>query len=113
RPEPINPVIRDYSDTNLPDAPAVRTYQAPGPPPLPDPRDVAAARAESERPTIFLIAFKDQRIVPALAFWVDQGSDTLNYVTRDQTINHVSLDLIDRDFSRQLNRERGLEFKVP
>jgi hypothetical protein len=112
RPETLNPVIRDYSDAMLPEASSgVRTYQAPAPPPMLDPKEVAAARAEAERPTIFLIAFKDKRIIPALAFWVE--GDTLVYVNREETINRASLELIDKEFSKQLNKQQKLDFNVP
>jgi hypothetical protein len=39
--------------------------------------------------------------------------ETLNYVTRDGSLNHASLALVDRDFSKQLNDERHVEFKLP
>jgi hypothetical protein len=109
RPETANPVIRDYSDVPLPE-PSVRTYDAPVHA-APDPKEKAAAREESERPTIFLIAFKDHTILPALAYWVED--DTLHYVTRDGNPNRASLSLVDRDFSRQLNRERNVDFNLP
>lgn len=109
RPETANPVLRDYSDAPLPE-PTIRTYDAPVHR-APDPKEKAAARAESERPTIYLIAFKDHTILPALAYWIED--DTLHYVTRDGKPNRASLSLVDRDFSRQLNRERDVEFNLP
>lgn len=109
RPDTVNPVVRDYSDTPLPE-PGLRSYQAPVHP-MPDPSEERARRAESERPTIYLIAFKDHTILPALAYWME--GDTLNYVTQNGTPNRASLDLIDRDFSKQLNRERNVEFTLP
>jgi hypothetical protein len=39
--------------------------------------------------------------------------DTLNYVTQQGTPNRASIDLIDKPFSRQLNRERNVEFNLP
>ncbi len=76
------------------------------------PAPVLAPRPKvaDEKATIYLIAFKDHTIMPALAYWV-QG-DTLNYITRDGTPNTASMSLIDRDFSRQLNDERGVEFSL-
>jgi hypothetical protein len=109
RPETAQPVMRDYADAQLPE-PGLQTYQAPIHAP-PDPRDRAARVAESERPTLYLIAFKDHTILPALAYWVE--GDTLNYVTQQGTPNRASMTLIDRDFSRQLNRERSVEFNLP
>ena len=109
RPETATPVMRDYSNTPLPE-PTLRNYEAPVHP-TPDPKERAAAKAESERPTLFLIAFKDHTILPALAYWM-QG-DTLHYVTKDGNPNRISIELVDREFSRQLNRERQVEFNLP
>lgn len=109
RPDTANPVLRDYSDAQLPE-PTVRTYEVPVHP-TPDPKERAAAKAESERPTIYLIAFKDHTILPALAYWVE--GENLNYVTKEGKPNSASLSLIDRDFSRQLNRERSIDFNLP
>jgi hypothetical protein len=60
---------------------------------------------------IFLIAMKDHTVFPAVAYWVE--GDTLNYITAQGVRNRVSLDLVDRDFSKQLNRERSLDFALP
>jgi hypothetical protein len=86
-PDAVNPQIRDYSNTPLP-------------PPPPDPQA-----------TIYLIAMKDHTIFPAVGYWVE--GDTLNYVTSEGVRNKVSLALVDRDFSTQLNHERNVEFKLP
>jgi hypothetical protein len=40
-------------------------------------------------------------------------SDTLNYITVQGAKNSVSLDLVDRDFSKQINKERKVEFGLP
>lgn len=109
-PEQIHPVMHDYSNADLPQAPALRTYEIPTRP-IPDPKELAAAREEAERPTIFLIAFKDHTILPALAYWVD--GDTLNYVTKEGMPNRASMQFIDKEFSAQLNRERKVDFKLP
>jgi hypothetical protein len=92
RPDSVNPVLRDYSNTPLPPA-AAQT-----PPP-------------DDQPTIYLIAMKDHTIFPALAYWVE--GDTLNYITSEGARNRASLALVDRDFSKQLNDERNVEFKLP
>lgn len=86
-PDAVNPQIRDYSNVPLP-------------PPPPDPQA-----------TIYLIAMKDHTIFPAVGYWVE--GDTLNYVTSEGVRNKVSLALVDRDFSTQLNHERNVEFKLP
>jgi len=58
-----------------------------------------------------LIAMKDHTILPSIAYWV--MNDTLNYVTVEGSMNRVSLELVDREFSKQLNDERHVEFKLP
>ncbi len=109
QPEHISPQFRDYSNAPLPDAvpqqsAPLRVYDAPV---YIDPsRD-----RENDEPAIYLIAFKDQTVIPALAYWVE--GDTLRYVTRQHAVNAASLELIDRQFSMKLNRERRVEFKLP
>ncbi len=97
RPDSANPVVRDYSDVPLPEPGA--QYQPP-------PNDQAA-----EQQVMFLIALKDHTIFPAIAYWVE--GDTLNYITVQNVKNSVSLDLVDRDFSKQINQERKIEFGLP
>ena len=63
------------------------------------------------QPTIYLIAMQDHTILPALAYWVE--GDTLTYIMSEGDQNRVSLSLVDRDFSKQLNDERHVEFKLP
>ncbi len=62
-------------------------------------------------PTIYLIALTDHTILPALAYWVD--GDTLAYITTEGDQNRISLALVDREFSKQLNDDRHVEFKLP
>jgi hypothetical protein len=100
-PDVARPVVREY----VPDANGgIRVY---GP-------QSAAAAAETtvgeESPT-FLIAFKDHTIYAAIAYWVE--GDTLHYVTNQSTHNQVSLDLVDRELSDRLNRERQVDFRLP
>jgi len=116
RPDPVNPVIRDYSNTPLP-SPGMTRYDNPSQPyantqsfvnappysTQPPPPDAA--------PTIYLIAMRDHTIFPTVAYWVD--GDTLNYVTSEGVHNRASLALVDRDFSKQLNDERHVDFKLP
>lgn len=65
---------------------------------------------EDDKPTVYLIAFKDQSIYPALGYWVE--GDTLHYISKQGSHNRASVDLIDKAFSEQLNLERGLEFEL-
>jgi hypothetical protein len=114
RAEQMNPVVRRYDESELPET--TRRYDAPVNP-MPDPNEAREAARPARRavaddkPTIYLIAFKDQTILPALAYWVE--GDVLNYITTQGTPNRASLTLIDREFSRQLNRERQIEFSLP
>lgn len=93
RPDAANPVIRDYSNVPLPEA-------------GPQPQSQA-----TEAQVMFLIAMKDHTIFPAVAYWVE--GDTLNYITVQGSKNSASLDLVDREFSQQINKERKVEFGLP
>ncbi len=84
--------------------PGFHHYQAPVPSIKPP------ARAREAEPTVYLIAFKDRSIYPALSYWVED--DTLHYLTLEGAHNRASMDLIDVEFSERLNRERGLEFRL-
>ena len=100
RPEPINPVIHDYTNTPLPES-TLKKFDS----------DQTAAVVVDAEPTIYLIAMRDHTIFPALAYWVE--GDTLNYITTEGVHNRATLDLVDRDFSKQLNDERHIQFKLP
>lgn len=106
-PPQANPSVRDYgsSDANG-DQSGVRLYQVPTPG-----QAAAQPQANADKPTLYLIAFKDHTIVQALGYWME-GS-TLHYVSAEQSLNQVSLDLIDRDLSQRLNSERSVEFRLP
>ena len=62
-------------------------------------------------PSHYLIAFKDHTIYSAVAYWVD--GDTLHYFTSANTHNQASVSLVDRDLTERLNKESGLEVKLP
>jgi hypothetical protein len=62
-------------------------------------------------PTHYLIAFTDHTIYAATAYWVD--GDTLHYFTSGNTHNQASLSLVDRAFTERLNKESGVEVKLP
>ena len=90
-------MVRDYTNVPLrePDPPQGNNDQA----------------TNAEQQVMFLIAMKDHTIFPAIAYWVE--GDTLNYITVQGAQNHVSLALVDRDLSKQLNGERNLPFRLP
>ncbi len=93
RPDVANPVMRDYSNTPLPET-------APNPGGLAD-----------DQPTIYLIAMKDHTIFATVAYWVE--GDTLSYITVEGNQNRASLSLVDREFSAKLNSDRNVEFRLP
>ena len=55
----------------------------------------------------YLLAFKDHSIYSAVGYWVD--GDTLHYITTGNVHNQVSLSLVDRDLTLQLNKGRGVQ----
>jgi hypothetical protein len=59
----------------------------------------------------YLIALKDHTIYAAVAYWVN--GDTLHYFTAGNVHNQASLSLVDRDLTARLNRESGVEVKLP
>jgi hypothetical protein len=61
--------------------------------------------------THYLLAFKDHTIYSAVAYWAD--GDTLHYFTAGNVHNQASMSLIDRDLTNRLNRELGIDFKLP
>lgn len=72
----------------------------------------AAAPADTgETATHYLIAFKDHSIYSAVAYWVE--GDTLHYFTNGNTHNQVSLSLVDRTLTKQLNEQAGLQINLP
>lgn len=71
-------------------------------------RDTASS---SPTPPIYLIAFNDRVIRPAVAYWVD--GRTLHYVTLDHQEMQCSLDTLDRALSLELNRQRRVPFQLP
>jgi hypothetical protein len=105
----IRPQFRDYSNVPLPE-PGV-TLAPPVPPAPPDAAAAPSTPLADDQPTIFLIALQDQTVLAAIAYWV-QG-DTLHYITLKGAQNTVSLSLVDRDLSKQLNGERHIPFRLP
>ena len=97
----VRPQFRDYSNVPLPQSGA-----AAAPPASPAPGALA-----DDQPTIFLIAMQDHTIRPVIAYWV-QG-DVLHYVSVEGVLDQVSIALVDRDFSKQLNAERNVPFALP
>jgi hypothetical protein len=108
-----NPQVREYTgdQQQQPDQGGLKLYQAPPSHPYADAAAAAQRPAWTDQPTIYLIAFRDHTIVQALGYWME--GTTLHYVSAEQTLNQVSIDLVDRDLSQRLNDERHVEFRLP
>jgi hypothetical protein len=102
-PQPSPAIIDDFGSDNAQD-PTTPTATAADSQPVEEP-------ASTNEPSHYLIAFKDHTIYSAVAYWVD--GDTLHYFTSGNTHNQVSLALIDRDLTERLNKESGLDVKLP
>jgi len=76
-----------------------------------EPEPAPAAEAQPAEATHYLLAFKDHTIYSAIAYWVD--GDTLHYFTAGNTHNQVSVSLVDRAVTERLNRDAGVEVKLP
>lgn len=109
--EPIHPQLRDYSNVKLPEPGTVLVPPSTATASPTQPALQPALALDNDQPIIFLIAFQDHTILPAIAYWV-QG-DTLHYIRLTGAPNQVNLALIDRDFSKQLNRDRHVPFALP
>jgi len=77
---------------------------------------IQPARPQAEEPPAaetshYLIAFKDHSIYSAVAYWVE--GDTLHYFTTGTTHNQASVSLVDRELTERLNRDSGVEVKLP
>jgi hypothetical protein len=100
--QPVTPVVINYNYGSAPPA---------GPSQTMDRAQAAAPEDATSDPSHYLIAFKDHTIYAATAYWVD--GDTLHYFTAGNVHNQASLALVDRDFTERLNREAGLDVRIP
>lgn len=95
----------------------INQYFRDGGPVEPEPQPTAAAPApapqaqQDDLRNVFLIAMKDYTIYAASAYWVEEN--TLNYITIQGSQNSASLDLVDRELSQRLNRDRKVAFGLP
>jgi hypothetical protein len=103
--QPVTPVIINYN-YNYP-------VEVPPPPHAGNMVQVQAPVEDASAPETshYLIAFQDHTIYAATAYWVD--GDTLHYFTAGNVHNQASLTLVDRDFTERLNKEAGVEVKLP
>jgi hypothetical protein len=82
-----------------------------GPPPQEAPAPAPAATADTPDTPHYLIAFKDHTVYSAIAYWVD--GETLHYFTSSDTHNQASLSMVDRQMTERLNREMGVDLRLP
>jgi len=108
-PETANPVLREYGEGELPES-GVRVYDGSSKKRAEQPATRSDRSVLDEKPTIYLIALKDGTLRQAIGYWT-QG-DTLHYVTPDSSVNHLSIGMVDRERSIELNAERKLEFDL-
>ncbi|MGA2739090.1 MAG: hypothetical protein ABSG65_16750 [Bryobacteraceae bacterium] len=59
----------------------------------------------------YLIAFKDHTVYSAVAYYTE--GDTLHYFTSGNVHNQVSLALVDRKLTEQLNSQRNVAVQLP
>jgi hypothetical protein len=76
----------------------------------PQPARSAMEAAQFPAPFV-LIALKDKTINAATSYWAD--GPMLNYVTVGGMHIIVRMDLVDRALSRDLNRQRNVDFRLP
>ena len=100
--QPVTPIVINYN------------YGSAPPPPPDQTAGHAPASADDDNtvePSHYLIAFKDHTIYAATAYWVD--GDTVHYFTAGNVHNQASLALVDREFTERLNRQAGLDVRLP
>jgi hypothetical protein len=101
QPQQPQVVINNYADPNARPYEPVTTYQAPARAPVQTQAD----------PAYYLIALKDNSIYSAVAYWLE--NDTLHYVTSGNVRNQVSLDLVDKPLTEDLNKTRQVPVRLP
>jgi hypothetical protein len=72
---------------------------------------VSADNAPAADPSYYLIAFKDHSVYSAIAYYTD--GDTLHYFTPGNVHNQVSLSLVDRQLTEQLNHQHNVDVHLP
>jgi len=99
-PQQPAPVVLPYPEQQQ----AAAIYEPPSRPLMVEPDRIS-------EPSHYMIAFKDHSIYAAVAYWVD--GETLHYFTTGNTHNQASVSLIDRALTERLNRDSGLDVKLP
>lgn len=106
-PDTAKPLIREYGD-NGEEITGVQVYSAPTL--KPTTTEEPAALKSVAKPTLYLVAFKDNSLQSAMALWREAGK--LHYVTAQGEHKSAPLENFDQAFTEHLNRERGLEFRL-
>lgn len=106
-PDTANPTFQDYSNVQLP-PPTLKRYDNTSQP-YADPS--VQMPNDKPSPSVYLIALKDHTIYAAIGYWVD--GQTLHYITQENVHKKLTLDLVDRDFTKQLNEERHVDLTLP
>lgn len=107
-PDTINPSFQDYTDAPIPPPSTMRRHDNTS---LPYGDGVTQAPLPNDQPSVYLIALKNQTILAAIGYWME--ADVLNYITQDNVHKRISLDQVDRAFTKQLNDERHIELRLP
>lgn len=110
QPDVVRPAFYDYSRNPLPEPGGERDMRMGSIEAVSRPYDEVPVAPPDDKPMVYLIALRDHTIHAAVAYWVD--GDTLNYITLEKKQNRVTLDLVDRDLSKQLNDERQVPFRL-
>lgn len=93
------------------DGPQPEVAEAAAPPTVAAAPGPVIATQQDDLRNVFLIAMKDHTIYAANSYWVE--GNTLNYITIQGDQNSASLDLVDREISQRLNRDRKVAFGLP
>ena len=98
-------------------APPLRNTEPPAPP-KPAQLIIWESASASSRETpvaaeqrVYVVALKDGKTISAAAVWVQDN--VLHYIDSEGAHKRESLEAIDRDSTRQLNRAQNLELRLP
>ena len=97
--QPQAPVVINQNFAE-PARPLVQEYRAPSRYDQPQ-----SSAGGANDPPYYLIALKDNTIYSAVGYWLD--GDTLHYILSNNVHNQVSLGLVDRKLTEELNKDRS------
>ena len=79
--------------------------------PNPQPQPVQPQWSNSQERNYYLIAFTNHVIEAATSFKVE--GDQIKWITREGQQKQAPLSTVDVPFSKQVNRDRGVDFQIP